>query len=128
MKRSAWMNLLVIPAALFIVSMVYCQVAKAPQKTKELSDLGKKSWNQNCAVCHGATGDAKTPAGNALTPHPPDFTKALKDWPDSKGAPEKIFNIITKGIPDSAMMGWSQLPENERWGLVYYILEFSKAK
>jgi mono/diheme cytochrome c family protein len=101
---------------------------KSPEKTKDLLDIGKKSYDQNCAACHGLKGDARTPAGNALKPPPPDFENALKDWPDSKGDAGKIFEIITRGIPDSAMMGWSQLPEKERWGLVYYVMDFSKAK
>jgi mono/diheme cytochrome c family protein len=128
MKQSPRMNILMLLAALLIVAPVFCQNSKPPTMTKELTDLGKKSFEQNCAVCHGLKGDANTPAGNALTPRPPDFTKALKDWPDSKGDPGKIFDLITKGIPDSAMMGWSQLSEKERWGLVYYIMEFSKEK
>ena len=128
MKQSARMYILILFAALFVVAPVYCQNSKPSTMTKELTDLGKKSYEQNCEACHGLKGDANTPAGNALTPHPPDFTKALKDWPDSKGDPEKIFNIITKGISDSAMAGWSQLPEKERWGLVYYVTGFSKEK
>jgi high-affinity iron transporter len=130
MKQSLTVNFLMLLAALFIMSPVFGlgQNPNPPEKSKELIDLGKKSYDQNCAVCHGLKGDADTPAGKGLTPRPPDFTRALKDWPDSKGYPEKIFNIVTKGISDSAMMGWSQLPEKERWGLVYYMIEFSKEK
>jgi mono/diheme cytochrome c family protein len=128
MKLSARINILMLLAAFLIVAPVFCHDSKLPAKTKELTDLGKKSYDQNCAACHGLKGDADTPAGKALTPHPPDFTKALKDWPDSKGAAAKIFEITTKGIPNSSMAGWGQLPENERWGLVYYLMEFPKEK
>jgi mono/diheme cytochrome c family protein len=126
MKHHAHVIFLIILTAAFTSAAVFSQTAKPPQRTNELIDLGKKSYNQNCAVCHGLKGNADTPAGKAITPPPPDFTRALKDWPDSKGDAGNIFEIITKGIPNSAMSGWSQLPEKERWGLVYYMMDFSK--
>jgi hypothetical protein len=58
-------------------------------------------------------------------PHPSDFALPLKDWPSTKGNPEKIFAVITKGIPNSVMAGWPQLSDKERWGLVYRVMEFS---
>jgi mono/diheme cytochrome c family protein len=128
MKHSIHITLLVILIALFIVTPVFSQKGNPPQKTKELMDIGKKSYDMNCAVCHGLKGNADTPAGKAITPPPPDFSRALKDWPDSKGDTGKIFEVITKGIPNSAMPGWGQLPENERWGLVYYLIEFAAGK
>jgi len=128
MKHSSNIILLVLLAAFLVTVPVFCQTATPPQKTKELTDLGKKSFDQNCATCHGANGNADTPAGKAITPHPPDLTMELKDWPGTKGDPAKLFDVVTKGVSDTAMMGWSQLPEKERWGLVYYIMGFAKAK
>jgi|WetSurMetagenome_2_1015567.scaffolds.fasta_scaffold51527_3 mono/diheme cytochrome c family protein len=128
MKHSAHITFLTLLPVFLIVFLALSQTGKLPQKTNELTDLGKKSYEQHCAVCHGLKGNADTPAGKAVTPPTPDLTKALKEWPDSKGDPAKIFEIITKGIPDSAMAAWGNLPENERWGLVYYVLEFSKLK
>jgi high-affinity iron transporter len=128
MKHSVRMIFLTFLPVFLIVPLALSQTGKLPQKTSELTDLGKKSYDQHCAVCHGLKGNADTPAGKAITPPIQDFTKALKDWPDSKGDPAKIFEIITKGIPDSAMAAWGDLPENERWGLVYYVMEFPAKK
>jgi hypothetical protein len=81
-------------------------------------------------VCPGQPQSAwyPPPTARSFNPPPSDFAEALKNWPKTKGELGKIFEVITKGIPNSAMIGWGQLPEKERWGLVYYVMEFSKEK
>ena len=96
-----------------------------PKKTPELLAEGKKLFEQNCSLCHGPKGDGTGPAGTALKPPPNDFTKPLKDWPTTKGDPNKIFEVISKGIPGSAMIKWDQFPDQERWALVYRVIDFS---
>ncbi len=98
---------------------------KAPKKTPELVQAGKKLFAQNCASCHGEKGDGKGPIGMALTPHPADFALPLKEWPNTKGDPQKVFEVISKGVPNSAMVGWPQFSGTERWGLVYFVMEFA---
>ena len=98
-----------------------------PNKTPQLVSEGKKLYEQNCVACHGAKGDGKGPAAAALKPAPSDFADPLNQWPNTKGKPEKIFEVISKGIPNSAMVKWDQLFEKERWGLTYFVMEFAKA-
>jgi mono/diheme cytochrome c family protein len=126
MKHSQ--SIMILLALFFFAVPVFSQTVKAPQKTKELTDTGQKSYDQNCATCHGANGNGDTPTGKAVTPRPPNLTQSLKDWPGTKGDPLKLFDIVTRGVPNTAMMGWSQLPEKERWGLVYYLMGFARAK
>ena len=128
MKKLLWFNALVLVVLFCFVGSVLGEEMKTPKKTKELVDLGKRLFEQNCATCHGVKGDGKGVAGVALTPPPSDFNLALKSWPNTKGDLKKIFEVISKGIPNSAMIGWSQLSEKEKWGLVYYVGEFSKGK
>ncbi len=40
----------------------------------------------------------------------------------------KIFDVITKGIPNTSMVKWDQLSEQERWALVYTVVEFAGPK
>ena len=101
------------------------EAATPPKKTPDLLAQGKKLYEQNCSPCHGTKGDGKGPAGVALKPPPNDFANPFKDWPHTKGDPSKIFEVITKGIPNSAMVKWDQLPENDRWALAYTVMEFS---
>jgi high-affinity iron transporter len=128
MKRVLWLDVLVLFTIFCFMGSVSGEDSKPPKKTKELADLGKRLFEQNCATCHGLKGDGKGAAGIALTPKPADFALPLKNWPNTKGDPEKIFQVISKGVSNSAMIGWSQLSEKEKWGLVYYVRGFSKGK
>jgi mono/diheme cytochrome c family protein len=125
MKKWTWIAMV---GSLFLLAssgVVFGEDPKPPKKTPELVNIGKKLYEQNCTPCHGPKGEGKGPLANTLTPHPSDFALPLKDWPNTKGDPQKIFDLITKGIPNSAMVGWPQLSEKERWGLVYRVMDFS---
>jgi mono/diheme cytochrome c family protein len=60
MKRLPW----VAVGSLFIFSAcATLEVGqKAPQKTPELLNIGKKLYQENCVQCHGIEGDGKGPA------------------------------------------------------------------
>ena len=125
MKKWTWA---VMVGSLFLsvsFSTVLGADPKPPKKTPDLVNLGKKLYDQNCTPCHGPKGEGKGALADTLTPHPSDFALPLKNWPRTKGDPEKILGVITKGSPNSAMVGWPQLSEKERWGLVYRVMEFS---
>jgi mono/diheme cytochrome c family protein len=122
--------LLVIGCLLLFYSfnIVLGQAPKPPKKTPELLAQGKRVYEQNCSPCHGTKGDGKGPAGVVLKPPPNDFNNPLKEWPKTKGDPNKIFEVITKGVPNSAMVKWDNLSEKERWALVYTVLGFAAPK
>ena len=113
---------------LFLSGTPFAKDPSLPKKTPELLTLGKKLYDQNCVTCHGPKGDGKGQLGAALKPAPSDFTKPLKEWPYTKGDSKKVFDVITKGIPNSSMVKWDQLPEQERWALVYYVEGFATPK
>ncbi len=118
----------IIVAVVFFLLSTLCLVlgqAKMPKKTPDLLSQGKKLYEQNCVSCHGTNGDGKGPAGVLLKPPPSEFAKPLKEWPNTKGDPNKIFEVISKGIPNSAMVKWDQFSEQERWALAYAVMEFS---
>lgn len=124
MKR---LLLVAVVGSLFLLSSlspVLGQV-KPLKKTPELLSEGKKNFEQICSPCHGSKGDGKGAAGAVLVPAPTNFTKALREWPNTKGDPQKIFEVISKGIPNSGMIAWTQFSEKERWGLTYYVMDFA---
>jgi len=96
-----------------------------PKKTSELLVQGKKLYEQNCVTCHGPKGDGKGQLGAVLKPPPSDFTKPFHQWSFGKGDLKKVFEVITKGIPNTSMVKWDQLSEQERWALVYFVVEFA---
>jgi mono/diheme cytochrome c family protein len=97
--------------------------------TPELLDLGKTTFEKQCAPCHGAAGDGQGEAAYLLYPRPRDFTRGefrlVSTW---EGIPtdEDLFRTISRGMPGSAMPSWAHLPERTRWGLVHYVKSFSK--
>lgn len=128
MERMKKLFLVLIAGSFFTVSSFSTVKAKdpaPPKKTPELLNKGKKIFEQICAPCHGSTGDGKGPAGAVLKPPPTDFQKPLKEWPNTKGNLEKIFEVISKGIPNSSMVAWTQYSEQERWALAYTVTEFA---
>ncbi len=128
MRRLIWIWVFGFCLLFSFVGATPAKESKPPKKTTDLVKTGKKLFEQNCTPCHGAKGDGKGSAAAALNPPPSDFAEPLKNWPNTKGDPQKIFGIISKGIPNSAMVGWPQLSEKERWGLVYYVMEFAGKK
>jgi len=125
MKRTR-RTIIGIAGSIFLFASLSVAVdPKHPQKNPELLKQGKKMFEQTCAPCHGSKGDGKGPAGAVLKPPPTDFQKPLKEWPNTKGNLEKIFGVISKGIPNSSMVAWTQYSEQERWALAYTVVEFA---
>ncbi len=118
----------VVSLLLFLLGSALGKDPAPPKKTPELLTLGKKLYDQNCVTCHGPKGDGKGQLGASLKPAPSDFTKPFNQWAFGKGDLRKIFDVITKGIPNSSMVKWDHLPEQERWALVYFIVDFASPK
>ena len=124
MKR--WTGFIVL--SFFFIFLLWSQSfgqSAPPKKTPELINQGKKLYEQNCVTCHGTKGDGKGQLGAALKPPPRDFNISFKQWTYSKGDLKKVFAVITKGIPNTSMVKWDQLSEQERWALVYFVVEFA---
>jgi high-affinity iron transporter len=125
MKRLLWVVLLGSFFLFSSLSQSLGQSKVSPKKTPELLTQGKKLYEQNCVTCHGLKGDGKGQLGTALKPPPSDFTKPFNQWPIGKGDLKKVFEVITKGKPNTSMVKWDQLSEQDRWALVYYTVEFA---
>jgi mono/diheme cytochrome c family protein len=122
MGKMLW---LITAVSLLLLGTSLAKDPALPKKTPDLLNQGKKLYEQICAPCHGSKGDGKGPAGAVLKPPPTDFQKPLKEWPYTKGNLQRIFEIISKGIPNSSMVAWTQYSEQERWALVYTVTDFA---
>ena len=76
-----------------------------------------------CAMCHGEQGDGKGIMGAALVPPPRNFTcgSMMKDIPDGQ-----LFWIIKNGSPETGMMSFAGLPEEQVWQVIQYIRSLVK--
>jgi mono/diheme cytochrome c family protein len=125
MKKLLWVVML---GSFFLFSSLgqtLGELKAPPKKTPELLTQGKKLYEQNCVTCHGPKGDGKGPAGALLKPPPRDFNRPLSQWTYSKGDLKKVFDVISKGIPNTAMVKWDQFSEQDRWALVYFVEGFA---
>ena len=90
----------------------------APSQLPRL-DRGQALYQQSCSACHGSDGRARTALAFTLTPPPIDFRAARLSETLS---PYQVFNVVTFGIPGTAMPSFEVLDEEERWDLAFHVL------
>lgn len=93
--------------------------------TPESIAAGKALFQQNCAMCHGNEGKGDGAAAAALNPKPANLAAGQFKY---GGSDAEIFKTISNGVPGTAMVSWSSIPEKDRWNLVNYIKSLSKKK
>jgi len=107
-----------LAAAAALLAVPVARGGDPPKKTPELVQKGKASFEVNCASCHGPAGAGDGAAAAALDPKPRNLATA----PLKGGAkPAQIFDTLGKGIPGTAMIAFTHLPEVERWALAYHV-------
>ena len=91
------------------------QPGKPPEVSAASLQRGNELFVQNCAPCHGVSGDGKGTAAATLLPEPANFK--LKQ-PDS----DYIFQVLTDGIPGTAMPSWqNQISARDRSALADFV-------
>ena len=100
---------------------------KSPPKNPDLLSQGKKLYEENCIQCHGQNGDGKGWKSAELKKKPRNFTLPFDQWTYSKGDPTKVFEALKKGIPDTPMAMF-HFTDEQRWALVYRVMEFSQSE
>lgn len=84
--------------------------------TPEAVELGRKTYESYCTLCHGPRGEGDGPLAPALSPAPGDLTAPYtRERTDGD-----LMWLITEGIPPN-MPGFPFLTETERWSLVHYL-------
>jgi DMSO reductase family type II enzyme heme b subunit len=108
-------------AAVCVLGSAGSALAKAGDVAK-----GAQSYEKRCSQCHGAKGDADGPGATFMLPRP----RVLRDnaiykfRTTSSGelpTDQDLFDIISRGLPGTAMPPFDVLPEAERWDLVAFI-------
>ncbi|KGQ17891.1 High-affinity iron permease [Lysobacter dokdonensis DS-58] len=91
---------------------------KAPPRVGAAAHL----YAQQCAACHGASGHGDGPAAASLSPPPIAFADAQRA---AQRSPLALYQVITQGLPGTAMASFSQLSEADRWALAFYVGGFA---
>lgn len=105
-------------------------VPPKPSDETALVQRGKEVYTQNCASCHGESGNGKGMCSAFLLPSPRDFTAAhfkfrstpLGELPTDAD----LFRIVSLGVKGTPMPPWKWLlTTDDRWAVVEYIKTFS---
>ncbi len=74
---------------------------------------------RGCAICHGAPGEARSPAVNLMLPHPPDLAGKVGEWTDAQ-----LFRIVKHGVRFTGMPAWpTQQRDDEVWAMIAFLRE-----
>ena len=96
-------------------------VPLAPAKAPDLA-RGAALFAQNCASCHGVTGDGHGPDAAKLKTPPIAFTDAERA---RQRSPFALYQVIDQGIDGTPMQSFSDLPSEDRWALAFYAGHFA---
>lgn len=97
-------------------------VALAPSAAPDFA-RGATVYAENCASCHGDTGDGKGPASKGLDPPPIAFTDQDRARHRSVFG---LYQVIEQGLDGTAMPSFAHLPQNDRWALAFYVGSLSQ--
>jgi high-affinity iron transporter len=78
----------------------------------------KKLFESQCVSCHGASGGGDGVLAAQLEPTPTDFTYKERALNRSLLG---LYDAISNGIDDTAMPAFTQLTEEQRWSLAFYV-------
>jgi high-affinity iron transporter len=78
---------------------------------------GPSLYQAHCASCHGAQGHGNGPLAASLHPPPVALTDHGRAYERSVFA---LQQIISNGIPGTAMPAFSQLSEDDRWIIAFF--------
>ena len=79
---------------------------------------GRDLYRIHCLECHGAEGRGDGPRAALLAPRPGNLVSAAT----STKTDEELREILAKGVPRTAMRGWSDhLSEDERRNVLAYV-------
>lgn len=91
--------------------------ASQPQQLLPLRET-QSLFQSHCSACHGAQGKGDGPASLGLEPPPTDFTDKSRALNRSVLG---LYDAISDGIDDTAMVAYDQLNEKQRWSLAFYV-------
>lgn len=105
--------------------------ARALNVPTAVTELGKDTYKKYCSPCHGEEGKGDGPLARSMLPKPRDFTRgAYKFRTTPSGSlptDEDIYRTISYGVPNSTMIPWDILTEEQRLSVIPLLKSFSEA-
>lgn len=116
-ERAAPQEIRTLTAAMRLAIVDAYKVTVVPRKQPDLV-RGGVLYSEQCASCHGASGDGKGPLAAGMEPPPIDF---LDHQRYSQRTLYGLYNTITQGVADTTMRPYDELSAEDRWALAFYV-------
>lgn len=100
------------------------RIAVSPGKAPDLKGAAALYASQ-CASCHGADGKGDGTAAPGMEPAPANFHDAGRM---AQRSVYGLYNTISLGVEGTPMTAYSQLSEEERWALAFYVASLAAGK
>ena len=97
------------------------RVPLAPAKAPNLARAATL-FADNCASCHGASGNGRGPDAAKLATPPIAFTDPERARQRSIFA---LYQVIGQGIDGTAMQSFASIPNEDRWALAFHAGQFA---
>jgi high-affinity iron transporter len=99
--------------------VAYYDLVQAP-RVPPSHERGKQLYELHCAPCHGIDGKADTERARQYQPRPanfqaPEIARAL--------SPLRASRVVRFGVPNTAMVPFDFLSDEERWDVAFYVNE-----
>ena len=101
------------------------RAANPPKRSPVLLEMGKRTYAIYCVACHGETGAGDGSAAAKLDPRPRNFST---DRFKQGSSVRQIFETLGKGVPGTAMVKFTNLSDEERWALAWYVRELKDGR
>ena len=89
------------------------QIAIAPKRAPNLRGAASQ-----CAACHGVAGKGDGILAKGMEPAPADFHDVTRMRQRSVYG---LYSTISLGVTGTPMRGFTQLSEEDRWALAFYV-------
>ncbi|HED14565.1 MAG TPA: c-type cytochrome [Gammaproteobacteria bacterium] len=92
-----------------------------PRRPPDLQ-RGATLYAEQCASCHGRSGDGAGPLAAGLDPPPVSFLDHERYLQRTLYG---LFNTITQGVAGTGMRSYNKLSGEDRWALAFYVGQFA---
>ncbi len=96
-------------------------VVVGPRKAPDMTGV-QALFESNCASCHGIMGYGDGPLAKGMEPPPGNFHDMSRQYTRSI---YDLYNTISLGVPETPMISFAHLSDDQRWALAMMISRYS---
>jgi len=96
-------------------------IVVGPKKAPDMTSV-QALFESNCASCHGVMGLGDGPLAKGMEPAPGNFHDMSRQYTRSI---YDLYNTITLGVPETPMLSFAHLSDDQRWALAMMIGRYS---